>query len=353
MIKRLFLLICFLSGLCLTARANQEYIVNLEKGDNGKQTVVLPYARVTFEFVTMYANMARVRLTVENMTPDEAILLFKYSQDERTLKKHKPKFEFEKTYPGAKGSRRVTGCKEILNYFEPIVPAETVPLFTIDVSTTETVRLSLPFYRAKFKPKDLNNSGKKNIKYRILAEDIIVFDINVKAWTENDSTYLKTKQIVNEFIDSLQKVSFCPNKRHIPSLAQQQKPYLEKKDSLIGVISEIIRNPDWMPTDPPYQAYSALIQSLREINLDDYNKDCGRDKSVDRGHSCNLCSLTAQQVYHQLDDIYQQLRAGKITGDAAEKKAKALYNCYQKSKKRKKDSFYTEKISRFYNRIVM
>ena len=87
----------------------------------------------------------------------------------------------------------------------------------------------------------------------------------------------------------------------MPSLAQQQKPYLEKKDSLIGVISEIIRNPDWMPTDPPYQAYSALIQSLREINLDDYNKDCGRDKSVDRGHSCNLCSLTAQQVYHQLD----------------------------------------------------
>ncbi len=351
MIKRLFSLICLFSGLCLSAWANQEHTVNLEKGNSYRQAFELGYARVIFEVdTTKYSYKDRVKITVENTTPDHALLLFKYSQDEKTLKKHKPKFEFEKTYPGQKGYRRVTGSKEIANYFESITPAETTTLFTIDASTTNAV--ILPFYHAKFKPKDLQKSGKNSIKYKILGEDILAFNIAVKAWSEDDPTYVKTKQAVDGFIDSLKKVSFCPNIRHKPSLALQQKPYQMEKDSLIGMVSDIIHDLGWTSVDEPYKAYDKLLQRLNEIDLNDYNKDCGRDKVVKPGHSCHYCSLSAQQVYHQLDDLYQQLRAGKITKDAAEKKAGSLYNCYRNSTKRKKDSFYTEKISRFYNRII-
>lgn len=352
MIKRLFSLICLLSSFYITALANQEFAVNIAKGENDRQTIDLPYARVTFELVSSYSNIARVRVIVENITQNQAILLFKNAQDEKALKKHKPKFEFEKTYPGGKGHRSVSGCKEIADYFESVVPAETVILFTMDASTNETVRLSLPFYLAKFKPKDLSKSGKNNINYKILAEDIIDFDLSVKAWSESEPVYVETKKAVYEFVDSLKNVTFCPNKKHSPALSLQQKPYLERKDSLVNVISKVIRDSDWMSTDEPYQAYNTLLKSLNDINLDDYNKDCGAHKAAKRRHSCGYCSLSAQQIYHQLDDLYQQLHAGKITQEEAAKKARALYNCYQNSSKRKKDSFYTGKISGFYNRIV-
>lgn len=352
MIRRILLLTGLLSCFWLTAWGNQEFTVNLDKGDNSIQTVDLDYARVTFEFVTSYSNVARVRVLVEDIDTSLAILLFKYGQDERALKSHKPKFDFAKKYPGGKGHRFVTGCRDLPDYFQSIVPAETDTLFTVNASTTATVRLRLPMYLAKFKPKNLHKSGKYHINYTILEEDIVDFDINVKAWSETDPTYVQTRNAVSDFISSLDGISFCPNRKHSPSLAQQQKPYLEKKDSLVSVISGILRNSDWMSTDEPHRAYSSLLKQLNDVNLNSFNKDCGAHRGGGRVHSCSYCGLSAQQVYHQLDDLYQQLRAGHVSKNAAVKKARALYNCYQNSTKRKKDSFYTGKISGFYNRIV-
>lgn len=353
MIKRFFLLIGLLAFFRFTVSANQEFSVCLDRDDNGKQTVDLAYGRVTFEFLADYANVARVRVTVENTTRNQAILLFKFSQDEKTLKSLKPKFEFEKTYPGSKGHRTVTGCKELPNYYEVVTPNETVALFTMDASATGTTRLSLPFYLAKYKPKDLLKSGKNKTNYKILEEDVIDFDIQVKVWSESEPVYAGTRSAVAEFVNSLKGVSFCPNGKHDPSLSLQQAPYREKRDSLINAITDIIRNNSgWMSTDEPYRAYNALLQDLNAINLDDYNRDCGGHKPPKREHVCAYCQLGARQVYHQLDDLYQQVRTGKITKEAAEKKARALYNCYQNSSKRKKDSFYTGKIAGFYNRII-
>ena len=162
-----------------------------------------------------------------------------------------------------------------------------------------------------------------------------------------------TKSAVEEYIRSVDAASFCVNRKHIPSLDQQMKPYEERRDSLINVINSTLKdNTDWYKSDLPHIKYSELIAQLNNVNLNEHTYDCMGHKEPSRVHSCNYCSLSAQQIYHQLDDIYQQLRAGKITKDAAAKKAKSLNACYKDCRKRKKDPAYTDKISKFYSRII-
>lgn len=352
MMKRLFSLIVGLILVCSTSWANEEYNITLEKGEQQGQTIDLPYGSITFRLVE-YGNYHRVLISIDNTTMSQAILLFKYSQGEKVLKKNKPKIEFEKTYPGSKGKRNVYGCKELNQALTSIIPQEKLDLSGIDVSTTSVTKLELPIYLAKYDPKQLIKKGTYNINYKILSEDILTFNIEIKGWSENDPEYISTKNAVEDYIRSVNAVAFCKNKKHTPSLLQQQKPYQEKKDSLVNVINSTLQNhSEWFSTDKPHIKYSELLAQLNKVNLNEHTYDCGEHKVVPKQHSCSYCSLSAQQIYHQLDDLYQQLRNGKITKDAAVKKAQGLFTCYQKNGKRKKDASYTDKISKFYNRIT-
>lgn len=206
----------------------------------------------------------------------------------------------------------------------------------------------------KFDPKQLSKKGPYDIKYTILSEDILNFNLEIKGWSENDLEYVTTRAAVEDYLNSINSVTFCNNKKHTPSLSQQQKPYKEKKDSLINIIEKIVKDNDWMSDTAPYKAYKVLRDQLDGVNLNAHIHDCGEHKIVQpsKQHSCSYCSLSAQQIYHQLDDLYQQLRSGKINKAAAVKKAQGLNTCYQNSFKRKKDSAYSEKISKFYSRII-
>lgn len=352
MMKRLTTLLISTFLVCSATWANQEYNIVLEKGDATGQTIDLPYGNVSFRLVE-YGNYHRVLVTVENFTTEQAILIFKNSQGEKVLKKNKPKIEFEKTYPGSKGNRTVLGCKELNQSIVSIIPQEKKELFGFDVSTTAITKLELPVYMAKYDPKQLLKKDAYNINYKILDEDILDFNIEIKGWSEDDAEYVATKGAVEDFLESIKSSAFCKNPKHCPSLAQQQKPYQEKKDSLINVIKTTLQsNPDWFSTDKPHIKYSELLAKLNKVNLDNYNYDCGEHKVIPKQHACSYCSLSAQQIYHQMDDLYQKLRTGKIDKNAAIKKAQGLNTCYRKNAKRKKDSGYTDKISKFYSRIV-
>lgn len=352
MMKRLITLLIATFLLYTSTWANEEYNIVLEKGDVTGQTIDLPYGNISFR-LEEYGNYHRILVTVENLTTSQAILMFKNSQGEKVLKKNKPKIEFEKTYPGSKGNRTVFGCKELNKSIVSIIPQEKMELLGFDVSSTTITKLELPIYLAKYDPKQLIKKGTYNINYKILSEDILEFNIEIKGWSENDPEYVATKGAVEEFLQSIKSSAFCKNPKHRPSLAQQQKPYQEKKDSLINVINTTLQsNPDWFSTDKPHIKYSELLAELNKVNLNDHNYDCGEHKFTSKQHSCSFCSLSAQQIYHQLDDLYQQLRNGKIDKTAAIKKAQGLNTCYQKNTKRKKDSSYTDKISKFYSRII-
>lgn len=355
MIKRVFISVLLLMCLCLPAMANnKELSIKLDSKESC-QTENLSFVYLTFEYMNPNGYDPKVRVIVENITqnPPYAILMFRNDKRAQELKKGKPKIEFVKTYPGDKNSRKVIGCREINQNVDIILAANTDTIFTIDASFTSPKDITLPLYVAKYKAKDLKK-GKNNINYTILEEHIYDIHIQVVGWTKEDPTYVSVKKGVESFVSSLKDVTFCDNKKHKPSWEEQQRPYQEKKDSLINVIDKILEtHSEWMTIDAPHIAYSDLKNELKSINLNKMLVDCGKhERPIPSGHSCSYCSLSTQDIYQRLDDLYQQLYAGKISKEQAVKTAKGLYNCYQQYKKRKKDSSYGAKISRFYNSIV-
>lgn len=354
MIKRLILLIIATTFVYGTIMANEEFNVTLAKGDANNKTVELPYGRISFALAE-YGNYHRVLVSIENTTTSEAILVFKNTLEEKELKRHKPKISFEKRYPGSRGYRSVYDCRHLEQSFVSIIPQEKSSLFGIDASKTSITKLELPVYLASYNPKKLIKKGPYAVNYKILSEDILIFNIEIKGWSEDDPEYVSTKTAVENYIQSVEGVRFCKNKKHKPSLDRQQKQYLETKDSLVNVINTTIqKHTDWFSTDKPHIKYSELLTKLNNINLNEQLYDCGghKYKPTPKRHQCGYCSLGGQQIYHQLDDIYQQLRSGKISKDAAVKKAKGLYSCFQNGSTRKKDQGYSGKIAKFYSRIV-
>ncbi|MCC8174965.1 MAG: hypothetical protein LUC85_03985 [Bacteroidales bacterium] len=349
MTHRIFCLLFLFLLLPTIARADyQEKRITLDRQDNEAQTISLGYANVTVQLVTAYAQEASIRVSMENLTMDEVLFLFKNGQSESQLKKLKPKFEFSKTYGGDKGKRSVQGCKYLGESQVKVIPAESKDLFTFHASTSGPIEVTIPIYRVVYDPKKFLKSS----KYTILREDLLVLKIDVVVWSEQDPDYVALKQRVNNFKSRLDFVTFCPNNAHKPSLAQQQAPYKATQDSLITAIYQVLEaNRSWMSQDLPHQRYTQLLNSVKDIDLNKYNHDCGNHKVI-KQHHCNYCSLSADQIYQRLDNTYQSLHTGRITKDAAVSTAKALYTCYQKNNKRKKNAGYSGKIPEYYNRII-
>lgn len=353
MIKRAFVSLCLLMCLGFAALANKELTIKLDSKERS-YCEKTGFAHINFEYLYSDRNIAWVRVTVENITgnPPHALLMFRTDMAEQSLKKGKPKIVYEKTYPGKKGTRIARGCRESNKPVGIIVAAETAEVFTIEVPLTSSKDFILPLYEAKYKARDMYKKGKDRINYSILEEHIYDVHIEVVGWSEDDPTYVNTKTAVEELITSLEGVEFCYHKKHKPSLKEQQRPYQEKKDNLIGTINNILDSSDWMSTDEPHKAYSKLLVELEAIDLNKLATVCKTHKAAARAHSCSYCRLSAQDIYHRLDDLYQQLHAGKIAKEQALKTAKALHTCYKQSAKRKKDSSYSAKITRFYNSIA-
>ena len=358
--KRIFAALVFLVCLFPSIMANQEISVELSK-QNRVHTERLRFGYLTFEYLYRSGNNASVRVSLENFTqtPPMALLIFRRDTHEKNLKQGKPRIEFEKKYPGERGKRIASGCDAGYNFLKYnsmsiVTAAETDTLFTLDVPLSSASDISLPIYVAKYKPKDLFKKGKEKTTYKILEEDLYALHIEVEGWNENDSTYVNVKSDVDKFISSLHNVRFCPNKKHNPSLKKQQRPYIEKRELLIDEINMILdKNSDWMSTDAPHKAYTTLLKELKEIDLGNFISDCGNHKKRAKSTvSCNLCSLSAQNIYHRLDNLFQQLHSGKITKEQALNSARPLFNCYQHHKSRKKDDSYGSKIAKFYNRIA-
>ena len=355
MMKRLITFCISILFICSSVLANEEFPVVFDMENPKDVTIDLPYAYISFSYV--YPGYHSVHVTVENKTISEALLLFRNSQGEKMLKKQKPKIGFGKKYPGSKGNRTVLGCKELNQFFYSIIPQEKRDICNFNISLTSGSKFELPIYLAQYNPKKLIQKGAYNVNYTILSEEILTFNIKIKTWSEKeDPVYIEKKAEVEKFIDSVKSAKFCDNPKHEPSVAEQQRPYQDQKNSLTQEINQILYNhPRWFSTDLPHQKYTELMTQLKSVDLNEHLYDCGEHKVVTNrggGHSCEYCSLSAQQIYHQLDDIYQQLRAGKLNKSIAVRKAQGLYNCYQKYPNRKKNTDYSDKISKFYSRIT-
>lgn len=361
MMKRFLSIIFLILNICLPITANQEISLKLNSKDNRLVTEPLGFGYINFEYICLTGNTATIRVSVENITqtPPLAILLFRKNKLETNLSRNKPKIEFEKKFPGRKGERAVDGCNE---GFEPlfiITPEETDTVFLLNVNTSAPYKLTMPFYIAKYKPKDLLKKGKNNITYKIYEQHLFEFNIEVEGWTEDDPEYTAMKNKVDAFTASLNTISFCDNLKHKASLQNQQQQYINEKNKLIMEISKILdKHSEWMSIDAPSVAYNKLIEQINSIDFNKYIKDCGKHEKKHivnpktSSHNCGNCGLTEQQIYHRLDDLFQQVYAGKISKSSAVSKASSLYNCYQNNKARKKSGNYSGKIAERYNRIT-
>lgn len=359
MIKRVLTILILIICNCLYAVANKDIEIRLDQ-DKKIETKELGFANLTFEYSPSYGNITEVQVSVENVTfdPPHAILLFKNSTTENILKKRKPKVKFDKHFPGKRGTRNVEGTANIKNITEIISATETDEIFSISVPYNKPQTFTITLYEAKYKPKTLIKKGKNNTDYTILEKHVYNITLTVVGWTRNDATYVKTKNKVQKFISDVNKAEFCNNKNHYPNLTEQQKPYLRRQDELTTSINEILltlHNANWLSTDEPYIAYSELLHEVQNVNLNSRVSDCGKHKRSNRagnGHSCSYCSLSVREIYYRLDELYQQLHAGKIDKANAANTAKQLYTCYQRNNTRSKDSIYGTKITRFYNSIT-
>lgn len=349
MIKKIIAVLTCTLLFAPMAKADREEIVRLDNRSNKTQTIDLDYATVKFQVLSFHEDAVEVSITVDNMTPAQTVIMFKKSHDERRLRKRKPKITFVETYGGDRGHRSVSGCKHLRDNQLLISPSSDKELFQLDVSTRQPTNLVIPFYVAKYIPKKLFRQA----RYSILREDIIKFAIEIKGWSEDDPQFVSVKKAVTEFLQSLTEGMFCNSERHNPPLHKQQLPYIQRRDSLIDVIDNIIlTNSRWMSDHTPHIMYSALKARLNEIDLDKYAADCGAHKKINSHGYCSFCSLNAKQLFERLDDTYQQLHTGMIDKQNAVKTAKALYNCYRQSSYRKKDRLFGEKITDYYNRII-
>lgn len=344
MMKRIITFILTTFVVCTAMWANSEHDVTLANDDTEGKREQTEFGVFTFRLLESN-NEHTVEVTIENTTPDNTFLLFRQKEGVTILKEYKPKVQVAKTC----SIDTVRCCKELKEHFVQISPSDNHVFEFSVASHYNKYVLELPVYIAKYHPKKLFGIlGKEH--YEILDEEILKFNLKIIGWTEDAPEYVSLKIAVEDYIKSVNDAPpFCRNKKHFPSLEEQQKPYKEKGDSLLKVINNVLKEGGLVHQDKKYQAYYALKLQLDKVNLDDYTYDCGKHKSK---HSCNYCKWSAQRIYHEFDDTYQQLRAGKLDKDAAVKKAKSLNTCYQKNTKRKKDSDYTEKISLFYDRIL-
>ena len=138
----------------------------------------------------------------------------------------------------------------------------------------------------------------------------------------------------------------------------------DKINSLKRKIDAAIQSHGWQPNSRAFARYNELKSTLDGIDLDSRVRDCGRHKTAapkKSGHSCSYCSLSLQQIYHQLDDIYKKIYSSSDRKAAKAKvmgQVNALYRCCTDSGCSKHAAAwksggdgYKAKITERYNRI--
>lgn len=346
MIKKLFAAISVMLISSILSYAGQEMDINLDYENCPGMLCNAGNALVSFTMKEYSPKNSTVEVTIENIRSNQVIFLFANDMSEMELKRGHKIF-FEKTYGGSKGMRSVAGCK-VVDGVIAIRPQEKT-VFLIDVPNEQVFDLSLPLYIANRGIK-VWEGFRLGQKIKLSMEDMYKFKVTTNVWREDDPAYLAAVKASDDLIQSLSGVKFCAHKAHKPSLEDQQKPYIEKKDSLMDVlVYEIGR---WRPDQKAYKAYVKILEKVAAIGMAAYTvDDCGKHVES-KTHKCSWCSLSYEQLFHKMDDLYQRLYVGGVEKGEAVSAAKSYYRCVQENKKRRKNATYSKKIKEYYDRIM-
>ena len=351
MIKKILVLILLSFSLVPVSFADVQKKVKLDNDKHFKEMIEAPCYNIFLELIDVEDNgNFKVKVSLENLQESYGLSIFERAYDERTLKQMRPKFKYDENFPGAKGKRVLDACSDLDNRIH-LEPSQKIVLMTLngkDGIKIEKVRLPIYTYEHKYK----KILFVKRFEYRLKQKEVVELEIDVDL--KPDETYIQVTKECDEILEEFEGIFFCTNTKHKPSLEQQQSEFQSKIDALISKIDSIIESNGWFSSEKRYKMYDQQRDRLRSINLKDKEGDCGEHKVVDV-HKCKYCNLSFQQIYHKLDDIYQEIHSNNPSDRSVLKSkyimdVKAMYNCAKKRPNWKRSDF-KDKITRVYNKI--
>ena len=192
-----------------------------------------------------------------------------------------------------------------------------------------------------------------------------VIELSIEVEMKPSAEYVGLKDKTDRLARELSNAVICTNPKHKTSAAKQRDAYEKRINSLKEDIDDAIKSHNWQPDSRGYMRYNDLKKQLDDIDLSSKEGDCGRHRArkggggSGGGHSCSYCSLSLQQIYHRLDDLYKKIYSSsdrKAAKASVISQVNALYTCASTSSCSKhasewKNSSYRSKITERYNRI--
>ena len=348
---RIFL---FLLSFCLFsifARADEQKKVLLNN-DKSEQTIELGFCNI---FAKMQAGeeSGTVSIEMENLDESLVLIVFDRAYSEKAIKKQSKTLSivFDKTFGGEKKNRTISPCSTPMEGVTLLNPSDKASLTQLTINNGETSTCSLPIYLAKWK-------GKKTL----LLLERQVMELNIEVDLKPSAEFIATEDKYKDLEKEIGRQLFCTNPKHKTSLEKQKAPYLKKIEDAKAEIDQIIASHNWNEEDGGYIRYTALKAKLDAIDLSSREGDCRKHgkPTTNNGHSCSYCSLSLQQVYHQMDDIYKKIYSSPDRKAAKAKyinQVNALYKCCTDTGCKahasawKSGGEYKSKIVERYNRI--
>ncbi len=344
--RRIFVytLLCLLA---MTARADEQKKINLSN-DHTQETVSLGYCNI---FATLKNadddSSAEVSVELENLDETNVLILFDEAYSEKSIKKLNTSIRFDKKFGGTKNKRVIDPYNQPLNQVILFQPSDKLALPAIRVGNEQSEKCRMPIYIAKFK-------GKKKL---ILLEKQVI-ELDIEAELKPSKEFLSLSSECEKLENDIRRTVICTNPKHKTSASKQKEPYEKRIEALKEKIDKAIAAHNWSATDGGYKRYNGLKERLANVNFRE--GDCGKHGRAKEGHTCSYCSLSLQQIYHQLDDLYKRIYSSSNRKDAKASvmnQVNALYkcctatDCAKHAAAWKKGGDYKNKITERYNRI--
>lgn len=352
--------------LCLSPLFAQKIEIDVKLDDTKKRFIPLyedntnnPILELTIEKGEPDSDgKTEVTLTLTNKASKfTTFIMFGKGYTVKELKKERPRLEFDKKSFGSidpktyKTDTFRIPDNQNNNYYRIDKNSHS---FKFKLQEDQTDTCVFPVYRVEEK--------KGFFRTRLLIKRVITKKVNITVTTKPHEDYADIKKQCEDLFSRINETTFCMHKSHNPKLAEQEQPFIEKRDTLKKQIQRILQqNTQWGKYNKNRQRYDSLIVGLdhledsmaaREV------KDC-RDHSrhTSPHKKCDYCDWTLKEIYNKFDFIYKLIDDGKTKDDVI-KEVRKIYNCYQngpkntKNKRKEQQQEYKQKIEQLYKEIT-
>jgi len=328
----------------------------LVSNDQNEQTIELGYCNI-FAKLKADEESGTVSIELENLDESKVLIVFDRAYPEKAIKKMSKTVSivYDKTFGGKAKNRLIDPCSTPMERVQLLRPLDKAIITNVAVTNGENTVCRIPIYIAKTK-------GKKML---LLEKQII--ELNIEADLKPSAEYIAMEDKVEDLEKEIDRQTFCTSPKHRPTLEKQKEVYEQKIADMKAEIDQLIASHNWSDEDGGYKRYTALKVKLDGIDLSSHEGICRKHRGGGgggggnvSGHSCSYCSLSLQQIYHKMDDLYKKIYSSSNRKAAKSKvinEVNALYNCCtdtscsKHAAEWKKGGEYKNKIIERYNRI--